>query len=69
MPAKKKPGPSVKDSEIYEEIRAEGGSKEKAPRIANSAAAPADPRSERKVASPARTTTGRSTTYESGPRT
>ena len=39
MPAKKKPGPSVKDSEIYEEIRAEGGSKEKAARIANSAAA------------------------------
>jgi len=39
MPAKKKAGPSVKDSEIYEEIRAEGGSKEKAARIANSAAA------------------------------
>ena len=39
MPAKKKPGPSVKDSEIYEEVRAEGGSKEKAARIANSAAA------------------------------
>ena len=39
MPAKKKPGPSVKDSEIYEEIRAEGGSKEKAARIANAAAA------------------------------
>ena len=39
MPAKKTPGPSVNDSEIYEEIRAEGGSKEKAARIANSAAA------------------------------
>ena len=39
MPAKKKPGPSVKDLEIYEEIRAKGGSKEKAARIANSAAA------------------------------
>ena len=39
MPAKKKPGPSVKDSEIYEEIRAEGGSKETAARIANAAAA------------------------------
>ncbi len=39
MPAKKKPGPSVKDPEIYEKVRAEGGSKEKAARIANSAAA------------------------------
>ena len=39
MPAKKKPGPSVKDSEIYEELRAEGRSKENAARIANAAAA------------------------------
>jgi Rho termination factor, N-terminal domain len=39
MPGKKKPGPSVKDRKVYEEIREEGGSKEKAARIANAAAA------------------------------
>ena len=39
MPAKKKPGPSVKDAKVYEEIRDEGGSKEKAARIANASAA------------------------------
>jgi len=30
-------GPSVKDDEVYEAIRREGGSKEKAARIANAA--------------------------------
>lgn len=35
---KRKPGPSVKDPELYEEIRDDGGSKEKAARIANAAA-------------------------------
>ena len=39
MPGKKKPGPSVKDAKVYEEIRGQGGSKEKAARIANTAAA------------------------------
>jgi hypothetical protein len=39
MPGKKKPGPSVKDSKVYEEVREEGGSKQKAARIANAAAA------------------------------
>ena len=41
MPAKKKssPGPSVKDPEVYEALRDEGASKEKAARIANAAAA------------------------------
>jgi len=39
VPGKKKPGPSVKDPKIYEEIREEGGSKEKAARIANASAA------------------------------
>ncbi|WP_338752392.1 DUF7218 family protein [Janibacter alittae] len=34
-----KPGPSVKDDELYEELRDEGDSKEKAARIANAAAA------------------------------
>lgn len=33
------PGPSVKDPELYEALRADGSSKEKAARIANSAAA------------------------------
>ena len=33
------PGPSVKDSELYESLRDEGSSKEKAARIANAAAA------------------------------
>lgn len=32
------PGPSVKDPEVYEAIRRDGGSKEKAARIANAAA-------------------------------
>jgi hypothetical protein len=32
-------GPSVKDDELYEELRKEGASKEKAARIANEAAA------------------------------
>ena len=38
MPGKKKPGPSVKDDEVYEAIRDEGGSKDKAARIANASA-------------------------------
>jgi hypothetical protein len=38
MPGEKKPGPSVKDPELYEELRDEGASKEKAARIANEAA-------------------------------
>lgn len=39
MPGKKTPGPSVKDAKVYEEVREEGGSKEKAARIANASAA------------------------------
>ena len=41
MPPKKKssPGPSVKDPEVYEALRDDGASKEKAARIANAAAA------------------------------
>ena len=38
MPARKKPGPSVKDDELYEKLRDEGNSKEKSARIANAAA-------------------------------
>ena len=38
MPAKKSPGPSVKDPDTYEALREEGASKEKAARIANAAA-------------------------------
>ena len=39
MPAKKSPGPSVKDPEQYEALRKEGMSKEKAARISNASAA------------------------------
>jgi hypothetical protein len=39
MPGKKDPGPSVKDKKLYEELRDDGASKEKAARIANAAAA------------------------------
>ena len=39
MPGKKKPGPSVKDDKVYEAVRDQGGSKEKAARIANASAA------------------------------
>lgn len=35
---KRKPGPSVKDPELYEKLRDEGDSKKKAARIANAAA-------------------------------
>ena len=35
---RKKPGPSVKDDELYEKLRDEGNSKEKSARIANAAA-------------------------------
>ena len=35
----RKPGPSVKDPELYEKLRDEGNSKEKSARIANAAAA------------------------------
>lgn len=36
MPAKKSPGPSIKDPDRYEALRDDGMSKEKAARIANS---------------------------------
>ena len=36
---RKSPGPSVKDPEMYESLRDEGASKEKAARISNAAAA------------------------------
>ena len=39
MPARKTPGPSVKDPGLYESLREDGASKEKAARIANAAAA------------------------------
>ncbi len=39
MPQRRDPGPSVKDKEVYEAVRADGASKEKAARIANAAAA------------------------------
>lgn len=39
MAEKKDPRPSVKDDEVYEALRDDGASKEKAARIANAAAA------------------------------
>lgn len=39
MPCRRDPGPSVKDPELYESLRDDGASKEKAARIANAAAA------------------------------
>ncbi len=39
MPSRPDPGPSVKDPELYEELRDQGNSKEKSARIANAAAA------------------------------
>ncbi|MBO0900645.1 Rho termination factor N-terminal domain-containing protein [Cellulomonas sp. zg-ZUI199] len=39
MPARRDPGPSVKDPELYEDLRDRGNSKEKSARIANAAAA------------------------------
>ena len=38
MPARRTPGPSVKDPELYEKLRDDGASKEKAARISNAAA-------------------------------
>ena len=38
MPRKQDPGPSVKDKKMYEALRDDGASKEKAARIANAAA-------------------------------
>lgn len=38
MPGSKDPGPSVKDDEVYESLRDDGASKEKAARIANASA-------------------------------
>lgn len=37
-PQRREPGPSVKDPELYEALRDDGASKEKAARIANAAA-------------------------------
>jgi hypothetical protein len=38
MPGGKTPGPSIKDDKLYEKLRDEGNSKEKAARIANAKA-------------------------------
>lgn len=38
MPDARDPGPSVKDHELYEALRADGNSKQKSARIANAAA-------------------------------
>jgi len=56
MMPKKDPGPSVKDKELYEKLRDEGNSKQKAARIANSAAGSSRKKVSRKG--------GRSPSYE-----
>ena len=38
MPGKKKPGHSVQDAKVYKKIQEQGGSKEKAARVANASA-------------------------------
>ena len=38
MPRRRDPGPSIKDKKLYESLRDDGASKEKAARIANAAA-------------------------------
>jgi hypothetical protein len=38
MPGGRKPGPSVKDDKVYDKVRGQGASKEKAARVANAAA-------------------------------
>jgi hypothetical protein len=38
VPGSKKPGPSIKDDELYEKLRDQGESKEKSARIANASA-------------------------------
>ena len=55
---KKDPGRSVKDKKLYEKLRDEGNSKQKAARIANAAAGPGK-RSPRRAAGRRPTTTGR----------
>ncbi len=62
MPAKKDPGPSVKDPELYEELRDDGASKEKAARIANAAANSSRSAVGRRAARVATTRTGPSQT-------
>ena len=52
------PGPSVKDKKMYESLRDDGASKEKAARIANAAAKTSRSEVGRKVARPATTTSG-----------
>jgi hypothetical protein len=49
---KKDPGPSVKDDDLYEKLREEGMSKEKAARIANAKAAGDQPMKSGGKASP-----------------
>jgi hypothetical protein len=38
VPARRDPGPSVRDKRLYEALRSEGNSKQKSARIANAAA-------------------------------
>ena len=56
------PSSSIKNEKMYEDLRKQGDSKEKAARISNAAAAQGKSAVGRKGASPGRITTGRSRT-------
>ena len=68
MPGKKKPGPSVKDDKVYEAFAMKAGQRRRRLASPTHRQRRAAPRLARRAASQARTTTGRSKTCESGPR-
>ena len=67
-PEKTPGGPSVKDGELYESLRKDDASKEKAARIANAAANSSREDVGEKAVRRAVTRTGPSTNYRNGPR-
>ena len=62
------PGASIKNEKLYEDLRKQGDSKQKAARISNAAAARGTSAVARKGARPDRTTTGRCRNCASAPR-
>ena len=66
MPARKYHGASIGDDELYEKVRDQGASREKAARIANAAANTSRTQVSRRAVSRAPTTTGRSPGCASG---
>jgi hypothetical protein len=68
MPARKDHGASIGDDELYEKVRDQGGSKEKAARIANAAANTSRTQVSRKGGQSGPTTTGPLRSCASEPR-